>query len=155
MRSIETASEEYTSSRAVLLAQYEAAGDRRAHCEVAGEVLRVPSNSADPQFNLEMGKCHLRSGRYSKALSSARSAEERAQDIPKKIRNDRLLRILEIQAKAHKGRYQKSDNLDYIEDAIVVWKRYRTIAENTYRARETDKAEKEIRALVELRAGAL
>ncbi|MEE2828704.1 MAG: hypothetical protein VX498_05925, partial [Myxococcota bacterium] len=155
LEAVQPGTANFNRSRAVLLAQFDATRSRSKHCAVAEEVLGQPQNRANPQFNLEMGKCHLRSGRYSKALSSARSAEERAQDIPKKIRNDRLLRILELQAKAHKGRYQKSDNLDYIEDAIVAWKRYRTIAENTYRTREADKADKEIRALVELRAGAL
>jgi len=155
LEAIGTDSTEYTPSRAVLLAQYEASGDRSSHCQVAGEVLRQPRNSTDPQFNLEMGKCHLRQGRYQDALDSARVAELNAQDIPSRIRTDRQLKIWEVQAKAYKGLYQGSENLDYIDDSVAVWKRYRHLAQNTYRQREAERAEGEIRALEELKDGAL
>jgi hypothetical protein len=146
---------EFESSRAVLMAQYEASGDRNAHCGIAGEVLRLDRNQANPQFNLEMGKCHLRQGRFRDALQSARVAELNAQDIPSRIRTDRQLKIWEIQAKAYKGLYQASENLDYIDDSISVWKRYRHLAENTYRQREAERAEGEIRELADLKDGAL
>jgi hypothetical protein len=155
LEAVGTASAEYNPSRAVLLAQHEAVGDRRAHCEVAGEVLRQPRNTSDPQFNLEMSKCHLRQGRYQDALESARVAELNAQDIPSRIRTDRQLKIWEVQAKAYKGLYQGTENLDYIEDSIAVWKRYQHLAQNTYRQREAERAEGEIRALGELKDGAL
>jgi hypothetical protein len=155
LRGVSAGSDEYNTSRAVLLAQYEAAGDRSSHCEVAGELLSQPANSADPQFNLEMGKCHLRQGRYQKALESARVAELNAQDIPSRIRTDRQLKIWEVQAKAYKGLYQGTENVDYLDDSIAVWKRYRHLAENTYRQREAERADGEIRALGELKEGAL
>lgn len=155
LREIDAGSAEFETSRSVLMAQYEASGDRRAHCEVAGEVLRLDRNAADPQFNLEMGKCHLRQGRYQDALQSARVAELHAQDIPSRIRTDRQLKIWEIQAKAYKGLYQGSENLDYLDDSIAVWKRYRHLAQNTYRQREAERADGEIRALTELKDGAL
>jgi len=155
LRDIGAESSDFESSRSVLMAQYEAAGDRRAHCEVAGEVLRLDRNQADPQFNLEMGKCHLRQGRYQDALDSARVAELHAQDIPSRIRTDRQLKIWEVQAKAYKGLYQGSENLDYLDDSIAIWKRYRHLAQNTYRQREAERADGEIRALSELKDGAL
>ncbi len=145
----------YNTSRALLLAQYEANGDTRAHCEIAGEALRQRGNSADPQFNLEMSKCHLRQGRNQDALDSARVAELHAQDIPSRIRTDRQLKIWEVQAKAYKGLYQVTENLDYLDDAIAVWKRHRQMAQNTYRQREAEKADDAIRALRDLRDGAL
>ncbi len=155
LESIDRGSDEYESSRAVLMAQYEASGDRGAHCETVGEVLRLDRNQANPQFNLEMGKCHLRQGRYKDALQAARVAELNAQDIPARIRTDRQLKIWEIQAKSYKGLYQGSENLDYIDDSIAVWKRYQHLAENTYRQREAERAEGEIRELGELKDGAL
>ena len=155
LESIDLSSDEYESSRAVLMAQYEASGDRAAHCETVGEVLRLDRNQANPQFNLEMGKCHLRQGRYQDALQAARVAELNAQDIPARIRTDRQLKIWEIQAKSYKGLYQGTENLDYIDDSIAVWKRYRHLAENTYRQREAERAEGEIRELSELKDGAL
>lgn len=145
----------YNTSRALLLAQYEADGDTRAHCEVAGEALRQRGNNADPQFNLEMSKCHLRQGRYQDALNSARVAELHAQDIPSRIRTDRQLKIWEVQAKAYKGLYQMTENTDYIDDSIAVWKRHRQMAQNTYRQREAEKADDAIRTLRDLRDGAL
>jgi len=145
----------FNDSRAVLLAQYDAAGDRRGHCEVATEVMQVGGNGANPQFNLEMGKCHLRQGRYRDALDSARTAELNAQDIPQRVRTDRQLKIWEVQAKAYKGLYQSSENLDYIDDSIAVWKRFSHLARNTYRQREAEKADQAIRSLQDLRDGAL
>ena len=145
----------YNTSRALLLAQYEAAGDTRAHCEIAGEALRQRGNNADPQFNLEMSKCHLRQTRYQDALDSARVAELHAQDIPSRIRTDRQLKIWEVQAKAYKGLYQTTENTDFLDDAIAVWKRHRQMAQNTYRQREAEKADDAIRALRDLRDGAL
>lgn len=145
----------YEPSRAVLLAQYEAVGDRIGHCNVAGEVLAQPGNYADPQWNLEMSKCHLREGRFEDALQSSRVAELHAQDIPARSRTDRQLKIWEIQAKSYKGLYQSTENLDYLSDAIAVWKRYRHMANNTYRPREATQADEAIVALQDLSEGSL
>jgi hypothetical protein len=155
LKSVPSNSGEFAASRAVLMAHYEATNNRRAHCDVAGEVLRVPQNAADPQFNLEMSKCHLREGRFQDALESARVAELHAQDIPSRIRTDRQLKIWEIQAKSYKGLYQSSENLDFIDDAVAVWKRYRHMAQSTYRQREAEKADGEIQSLLDLKGGAL
>ena len=155
LRGVAAGARDWKESRAVLLAHYEAAGNPRGHCEIATDVLRVGEAATDPQFNLEMGKCHLREGRYQEALNTARVAELHAQDIPQKVRTDRQLKIWEVQAKAYKGLYQTSENPDYIDDSVSVWKRYKNLAINTYRQREADRAESEIRALQELAAGAL
>jgi len=155
LRVISANSASYNASRAVLLAHFEANQDFRSHCELAEEAIVQPANLADPQFNLEMGKCHLREGRYNEALETARIAEMHAQDIPSRIRTDRQLKIWEVQAKAYKGMYQVTDNLDYVADSIVVWERYRHMATNTYREREIDRAEREIRNLESLKRGAL
>ena len=122
---------------------------------MAVETLRQPANRAAPQFHLEMSKCHLRQGRHQDALESARVAELNAQDIPARVRADRQLKIWEVQAKAFKGMYQSTDELDYIADSIAIWKRYQHMARNTYRQRESDRAEKEIQSLEALQAGAL
>ena len=152
---IPSGSTEYRPSRALLLAQYEATGDSTAHCEMAEEVVGARENRADPQFNLELGKCLLRRGSFKDALEVARVAEQNAQDIPSRIRTDRQLKIWEVQAKAYKGLYQSTEDLDYIDNSIVVWKRYLTMAKNTYRQREADQAGDEIRALTDLARGAL
>jgi hypothetical protein len=78
-----------------------------------------------------------------------------AQDIPARVRADRQLKIWEVQAKAYKGLYQSTDELDYIADSIAVWKRYLHMAENTYRQRESERATTEIAALEALQGGAL
>jgi len=153
--SIDSDSQLYNTGRALLLAHFEAQRDTRAHCEVAVETLRQPANRAAPQFHLEMSKCHLRQGRHQDALESARIAEMNAQDIPARVRADRQLKIWEVQAKAYKGLYQSTDDLDYIADSIAVWKRYKHMAESTYRERESDRAEREIRSLEVLQSGAL
>ncbi|MBJ94287.1 MAG: hypothetical protein CMP23_07375 [Rickettsiales bacterium] len=145
----------YNSGRALLLAHFEARRDTRSHCEVAVETLRQPANRAAPQFHLEMSKCHLREGRHQEALESARIAEMNAQDIPARVRADRQLKIWEVQAKAFKGMYQSTDDLDYIADSIAVWKRYLHMSTNTYRQRESERAQREIDSLLQLQAGAL
>ena len=155
LQGIGPAAASYEPSRAVLLAQYEATGDQSGHCSVAGEVLAQPGNYADPQWNLEMSKCHLRKGRFEDALASSRVAELHAQDIPARSRTDRQLKIWEIQAKAYKGLYQGTENLDYLSDAIAVWKRYQHLANNTYRPREATRAEEAIAALQDLSEGSL
>ncbi|HCP46757.1 MAG TPA: hypothetical protein DIU15_11985 [Deltaproteobacteria bacterium] len=155
LRVIPSASATYNASRAVLLAHFEASQDFRSHCELAEEAIVQSANLADPQFNLEMGKCHLREGRYNEALETARIAEMHAQDIPSRIRTDRQLKIWEVQAKAYKGMYQATDNLDYVADSIAVWERYRHMARNTYREREIARADREIRGLESLKRGAL
>ncbi len=155
LQAIEPESSLYNSGRALLLAHFEARRDTRGHCEVAVETLRQPANQAAPQFHLEMSKCHLRQGRHQDALESARIAEMNAQDIPARVRADRQLKIWEVQAKAYKGLYQSTDDLDYIADSIAVWKRYLHMANNTYRQRESDRAEREINSLESLQAGAL
>ncbi len=155
LRAVEAGSETYNTGRALLLAHFEARRDTRAHCEVAAETLRQPANRAAPQFHLEMSKCYLRQGRHQDALESARIAEMNAQDIPARVRADRQLKIWEVQAKAYKGLYQSTDELDYIAHSIAVWKRYKHMAENTYRQRESDHAAKEIRSLEALQSGAL
>jgi tetratricopeptide (TPR) repeat protein len=152
---IPSKSDQYRPSRALLLAQYEAAGQREAHCDIAREVVGSRANRTDPQFNLELGKCLLREGSYQDALKVARLAEQNAQDIPSRIRTDRQLKIWEVQAKAYKGLYQNTENLDYIDNSIVVWKRYLNMAKHTYRQREADQAGDEIRALNDLARGAL
>ena len=152
---IPTGTAEYRPSRALMLAQYEATGDQAAHCEMARQVVTSRENRADPQFNLELGKCLLREGSYQDALTVARVAEQNAQDIPSRIRTDRQLKIWEVQAKAYKGLYQVTENLDFIDDSIVVWKRYLNMAKHTYRQREADQAGDEIRALSDLARGAL
>ena len=78
-----------------------------------------------------------------------------AQDIPARVRADRQLKIWEVQAKAYKGMYQNTDDLDYIADSIAVWKRYLHVATNTYRQRESERAQGEISSLEALQAGAL
>jgi serine/threonine protein kinase len=155
LQDLTPSSELYNSGRALLLAHFEARRDTRAHCEVAVETLRQPLNRAAPQFHLEMSKCHLRQGRHQDALESARVAEMNAQDIPARVRADRQLKIWEVQAKAYKGLYQSTDELDYIADSIAVWKRYLHMAENTYRQRESERATTEIAALEALQGGAL
>ncbi|GEM_PF-1108818 len=152
---VPTGTAEYRPSRALMLAQYEATGDQQAHCDMARQVVGARENRADPQFNLELGKCLLRQGSYQDALEVARVAEQNAQDIPSRIRTDRQLKIWEVQAKAYKGLYQATENLDYIDDSIVVWKRYLNMAQHTYRQREADQAGDEIRALTDLARGAL
>ena len=155
LRSIPPAAASYENSRAVLMAQYEATGASAQHCSTASEVLGQPGNYADPQWNLEMSKCHLREGRFEDALQASRVAELHAQDIPARSRTDRQLKIWEIQAKSYKGLYQATENLDYLSDAIAVWKRYRHMANNTYRPREATKADEAIVALQDLSEGAL
>ena len=155
LQNISASSALYNSGRALLLAHFEARRDTRAHCEVAVETLRQPANRAAPQFHLEMSKCHLRQGRHQDALESARIAEMNAQDIPARVRADRQLKIWEVQAKAYKGLYQSTDDLDYIADSIGVWRRYLHMASNTYRQREAQRAEDEIDNLEALQAGAL
>jgi len=155
LQGISPDSASYNTGRALLLAHFEARRDTRAHCEVAVETLRQPSNRAAPQFHLEMSKCHLRQGRHQDALESARIAEMNAQDIPARVRADRQLKIWEVQAKAYKGMYQNTDDLDYIADSIAVWKRYLHMATNTYRQRESERAKDEIGSLEALQAGAL
>ncbi|MCO4768779.1 MAG: serine/threonine protein kinase [Deltaproteobacteria bacterium] len=155
LEAIAPSASSYENSRAVLLAQFEATGDGAKHCDLAGEVLGQPGNYADPQWNLEMSKCHLRQGRYEDALETSRVAELHAQDIPARSRTDRQLKIWEIQAKSYKGLYQGTENLDYLSDAIAVWKRYRHMANNTYRPREATRAEDAIAALQDLSEGAL
>jgi hypothetical protein len=102
-----------------------------------------------------MSKCHLREGRFEDALQSSRVAELHAQDIPARSRTDRQLKIWEIQAKSYKGLYQSTENLDYLSDAIAVWKRYRHMANNTYRPREATQADEAIVALQDLSEGSL
>lgn len=155
LRAVPAAATEYETSRAILLSHYEATGSPREHCELATELLSQPGNYADPQWSLEMSKCHLRQARYQDALDLARTAELHAQDIPSRSRTDRQLKIWEIQAKSYKGLYQQTENMDYIADAIAVWKRYRHMANNTYRSREASTADDAIRALQDLSEGAL
>lgn len=155
LRAIAAGGADWKESRAILLAHYDAAANVQGHCDIANEAMRAREAAADPQFQLEMSKCHLREGRYQDALKVARAAEQHAEDIPSRIRTDRQLKIWEVQAKAHKGLYQGSENLDFLRDAISVWKRYQNLATNTYRQRDAERAEKEIQALERLSKEAL
>jgi hypothetical protein len=155
LKDVRPGTDPWRPAQALLLAHYEAKGDVGGHCLVAKSAIAERAGSADPQLNLEAGKCHLRQGNYNAALKTARVADLNAQDIPSKVRSDRQLKIWEIQANSYKGLYQASDELDYLDDAVVIWRRYRQLADKVYRPRDVERADTEMARLQTLIEGAL
>ena len=95
----------YWLAWATVMKDAEAKKDYQTHCDATTRVMRIPRFKYNPEFNLEMAKCHLRNSRLVDAIDAADRSIGNAMDLATNTKTRRLLLAYKIRAKCRTSLY--------------------------------------------------
>ncbi len=146
----------YWRAWATVMKNAEAKKDYRGHCEATEKVMTVARFKYNPEFNLEMAKCHLRNGRLAEAVDNADRTIGNAMDLSSRSKTQRLLLAYKIRAKCRTTMYAKDAKAaagladrNKLEMAIQAWTDYSNYATgigNTSAQQEADRELADLKA---------
>jgi len=141
----------FTLAWATVMKNAESKRDYRGHCEASEQILALSQNKYHPEWNLEMGKCHMRNGRWDQAVSSIDRTLTDSMGMTGSTKVTRLLTAYEVKAVSKTALYDANAiaNSGAVDDgklsaAIQAWSEYRNYASGVGNTRALQKAEREI-----------
>ncbi len=141
----------YTLAWATVMKNAEAKRDYRDHCEASEKILTLNRNKYHPEWNLEMGKCHMRNGRWDQAVSSIDRTLTDSMGMTGSTKVSRLLTAYEVKAVSRTAMYDENAKANSgagdegkLAGAIQAWSEYRNYASGVGNQRALQKAEREI-----------
>lgn len=141
----------YTLAWATVMKNAEAKRDYRGHCEASEKIMTLSRNKYHPEWNLEMGKCHMRNGRWDQAVSSIDRTLTDSMGMTGSTKVTRLLTAYEVKAVSRTAMYDENAKANSgagdegrLAGAIQAWSEYRNYASGVGNQRAQQKAEREI-----------
>jgi hypothetical protein len=141
----------YWRAWAAVMKNAEAKKDYRGHCEATEKVMVVTQFKYNPEFNLEMAKCHLRNGRLLDAVDNADRTINNAMDLSSRSKSQRLLLAYKIRAKCRTILYANDAKTaagladrNKLSMAIQAWTDYSNYATGTGNTSAQQEADREL-----------
>ena len=141
----------YWRAWATVMKNAEAKKDYRGHCEATEKVMTVSRFKYNPEFNLEMAKCHLRNGRLLEAVDNADRTIGNAMDLSSRSKTQRLLLAYKIRAKCRTTLYAKDAQAaagladrNKLNMAIQAWTDYSNYATGIGNTKAQQEADREL-----------
>ncbi len=153
LRDTPSSDPEYSRSRALMMLDAQKRGDdAKAHAYL-DELMVVPENQYNPVFLADYARWHANRGEYDRALEKAQKAERYWARIPSELVYTKKAEIYEIEAASWQGKFYKSgEDLELLESAVRGWERYKAHVGTRERADLTQKADKALAQLADIRA---
>jgi hypothetical protein len=141
----------YWLAWATVMKNSEGKKDYKGHCDATERVMLIPRFRYNPEFNLEMAKCHLRNSRLEKAVDSADRTIGNAMDLSASSKTQRLLLAYKIRAKC-RGLLYAIDarsaaglgDSNKINMAIQAWTDYSNYATGIGNSKAQQEADREL-----------
>ncbi len=113
----------FTRSRALLAMNYKNR-DNSKYYKALTELMSLPENQYNPMYNLELAEYYLLTKKYAKSVEQARLVDRFKQRLPRSVYYQNVARMYEVQAKAYEGRFNETEDPEYLDKAISIWNRY-------------------------------
>ncbi len=113
----------FTRSRALLAMNYKNR-DQEKYYRALTELMRLPENKYNPMYNLELAEYYLLTKKYAKSTQQAKLVDRYKQRFPRSVYFQSVARMYEVQAKAYEGQFNLTEDPEFLDRAISIWKRY-------------------------------
>jgi len=151
-------SRNFTLAWATVMKNAEAKRDYKGHCAAAKKLMTKPANKYHPEWNLEMAKCQMRTGRYAKAVKSADRTLGDPFGMTAATKAERLLLAYEIKAQSktkiydnHTKANEGLNDKNKLNSAIQAWMECLNYASGVGNSKAAQKAKREISDLEQRR----
>ena len=135
LQNVPADSRQFTLAWATVMKNAEVKKDYKGHCEAAKQVMVKPANRYHPEWNLEMAKCHIRSGRFEDAVRAVDRTIGDSFSMTAATKTQRLLLAYEIKARSRTAIYDAHakanagvSDKNKLNSAIQAWMEYRNYA---------------------------
>jgi len=148
----------YTLAWATVMKDAEVKKDYKGHCAAVDKMMEKPRNKYHPEWNLEMAKCHIRNGRYLKAVGSVDRTLGDSFGMTAASKTRRLLLAYEIKAQSRTKIYDDHakanaglSDKNKLNSAIQAWTEYQNYASGIGDEKALQKSKRELGDLEERR----